>query len=273
MVESLDVLEAEYRTMSAEVRRQFPPATHRFGTAPDELLDLFVAPDGNTGTLHVFIHGGYWQALSKDDASFPARWFNVRGDSYAAVNYTLAPHASLEAIVEQCRTAVEWLYVRGEQLGFDPERIIVSGSSAGAHLAAMVALTDWPSRGIVGKPVKGVILLSGVYDLRPLVSTYINDAVRLTAGTALELSPLHLIRDRRISIPAIVAWGEHETATFKLESRTMADALARCGADVSELEIAGRNHFDLVHDLSDPSTDLGREVLQKEREWTHGSTD
>ena len=273
MVESLDVLEAEYRSTSAEVRGQIPPTTLRFGPSADEVVDLFVPTGGNTGILHVFLHGGYWQALSKDDASFPARWFNARGDGYAAVNYTLAPRASLEAIVEQCRNAVTWLYLHADRLGFDPDSIIVSGSSAGAHLAAMVALTDWASRGIAGTPVKGVVLLSGIYELTPLVSTYINDAVRLTPETAPALSPLLLVRDQDITTPAIVAWGEHETDTFKRESMTMAEALARSGAEVAELEISGRNHFDLVYDLADPSTGLGREVLEKERKWTDGSTD
>ncbi|GCD88036.1 alpha/beta hydrolase [Nocardioides sp. LS1] len=273
MVDSLEVLEAEYRTMSEAVRGKISPTTLQFGSSADEVLDLFVPPRANTGILHVFLHGGYWQALSKDDASFPAQWFNARGDSYAAVNYTLAPHASLEAIVEQCRDAVAWLFLNADQLGFAPGRIILSGSSAGAHLAAMVAITDWESRGVAGNPVKGVVLLSGVYELSPLLSTYINDAVRLTLESALELSPLLLVQDRQISTPAILAWGEHETDTFKRESRAMAAALARSGAEVTELEIAGRNHFDLVHDLADPSTGLGREVLEKERKWTDGSTD
>lgn len=273
MVESLDVLEAEYRTMSAEVRGQIPPTTLQFGTSSDEVLDLFVPTEGNTGILHVFLHGGYWQALSKDDASFPAKWFNARGDSYAAVNYSLAPQATLDVIVEQCRQAVEWLYRSSGELGFDPDRIIVSGSSAGAHLAAMIAITDWAARGTTGNPVKGVILLSGVYELSPLISTYINDAVQLTLEAALELSPLLQVRDQRTTTPAIVAWGEHETGTFKRESQAMTDALIRSGAEVSELEIAGRNHFNLVYDLSDPSTDLGREVLEKERKWTNGSID
>ncbi|GCD88068.1 alpha/beta hydrolase [Nocardioides sp. LS1] len=273
MVEDLDALEAEYASMSASVRAQTPPTTHRFGDREDEVLDLFVPASGNTGILHVFLHGGYWQALSKDDASFPAKWFNARGNSYAAVNYTLAPNASLDVIVEQCRKAVGWLHANAAELGFSADRIIVSGSSAGAHLAAMVSLTDWASRGIEANPVKGVVLLSGVYELSPLISTYINDAVKLTLESALELSPLLLLAGRRTTTPFIVTWGEHETGTFKRESQAMADALIRSGAEVSEFEISGRNHFNLVHDLSDPSTDLGREVLEKERKWTNGSTD
>ncbi|GAA3669906.1 alpha/beta hydrolase [Nocardioides ginsengisoli] len=272
MVEDLAALEAAYASMSAAVRMQNRPVPYQFGEGEEEVLDLFVPPrDNRTGILHAFLHGGYWQALSKDDASFPAKLFNERGDFYAAVNYTLAPRATLEVIVEQCRKAVEWLHRNAGELGFDPDRIILSGSSAGAHLAAMVALTDWAARGVVGDPLKGVVLLSGVYELSPLVHTYINDAVRLTPASALDLSPLLLLRNRRVTVPAVVAWGEHETATFKRESKVMAAALNLNGAGASVLEVSGRNHFNIVHDLSDPSTELGRHVLENERKWTHGS--
>lgn len=269
MVENLDALEQEYRTKSEAVRSALPPVTHRFGSTEAEVLDLFLAPEATA--LHVFIHGGYWQALSKDDASFPAAGFLADGVSYAALNYTLAPNATLPEIIEECRRAVEWLYRHADDLGFDRDRIVLSGSSAGAHLAAMVGCTDWDARGVLGQPVKGLVLLSGVFELAPLIDTYINDAVGMSLAVANECSPLLIVRSKPLTLPVIVAWGEHETQTFKRQSTTFADALSAGGAAVSVLEIPGRNHFDVVHDLSDPTTVLGRNVLAEERKWIHGN--
>jgi arylformamidase len=269
MVDDLEALETEYRTMSEAVRAALPPVTHRFGPSGDEVLDLFLAP-GSTA-LHVFIHGGYWQALSKDDASFPAAGFVADGVSYAALNYTLAPHAKLPEIIEQCRRAVGWLYEHADDLGFDRDQVVISGSSAGAHLAAMVACTDWHARGVAGQPVKGLVLLSGVFELAPLIDTYINDAVGMSLSIANECSPLLIVRSRPLMLPVIIAWGERETETFKRQSTAFAHALSAAGAEVSVLEIPGRNHFDVVHDLSDPTTVLGRKVLADERKWIHGN--
>ncbi len=130
--------------------------------------------------IHLFFHGGYWQELDKSDASFPALEFHARGITYVAAGYGLAPGNSLMRIIEQARAAARW--VRSNLCEADGSaQLVVSGSSAGAHLAAWVALTE---------DVDAAVLLSGVYDLRPLVGTYINEALDLDERSAAELSPL-----------------------------------------------------------------------------------
>jgi arylformamidase len=268
-VDDLDALLAAYRTESERARELIPPRTHSYGTSPDERLDVF--PAGPRSAAHLFVHGGYWQELSKDESSFPALGFVARGITYIAVDYTLAPHAPLDQIVAQVRTAIAWVHRHADELDIDPSRLVVSGSSAGAHLAAMAALTDWSAYGLSSGPIAGLALMSGIYDVVPLVDTYINDAVGMDRDTARRNSPLLQVTragDEPASsppappIPAVIAWGEHETAAFKQQSTAFADAWQRSGAPVTRLEAAGRNHFDIVHDLADAATPLGAQVAR-----------
>jgi arylformamidase len=228
---------------------------HTYGKAEAATLDfcrpLSVAGSTKPGLL-VFIHGGYWQELSAKDSLFPSAGCIDHGIAFAAIDYTLAPHASLAEIVMQCRYALTWIVANADTLGFDANRIVVAGSSAGAHLAASVALTHAAS-------IHALVLVSGVYELEPLVSTTINDAVGLTRDTAQEQSPLlHLQRGFPRSI---VCWGEIETGAFKRQSETFANALRGLGTACTTYEVAGRNHFDIILDLTKPSTPLGKDTL------------
>src|SRR5262245_44603339 len=152
--------------------------TCRYGPAEPEALDFFPASPARSGRgspALVYVHGGYWQELSKDEHSFPALALTRRGIAYIAVNYGLAPGATLDVMVERCRRALAWIVANAQSLGVDPEALCVAGSSAGAHLAAMMALTDWSRYGLRTSPIRSLCLLSGVFDLRPLVLTYVND--------------------------------------------------------------------------------------------------
>jgi arylformamidase len=206
----------------------------------------------------VFFHGGYWQELSKEASAFAARQCLANGIAYAAVGYTLAPAATLSEIVAECRAAVSWFRRSGDTMGIDPDCLVVAGSSAGAHLAAMTALPT-PLDAPGSSPVKGAVLVSGIYDLEPLIGTSINAALSLDPATAARNSPLR--QPLKGFPPSLVCWGENETDQFKRQSRTFAQALQEAGTDCVEFETAARNHFDVILDLADPATQLGRRVL------------
>ena len=128
-----------------------------YGQSAGERLDLFVPPEPSAPPLMVFIHGGYWQALDKSDFSYLAPAFLDAGIAYASLNYDLAPTAPVDRMVEQIYRALAWLFRSGEELGFDPGRIFVSGHSAGGHLAAMTAIEGWTaSHAVPADLVKGV---------------------------------------------------------------------------------------------------------------------
>ena len=137
-------------------------------------------------------------------------------------------------------------------LNLDPARITVSGSSAGAHLAALATLTLPTAE----RPA-ALVLLSGIYDLRPLVGTYINDALRMDQAEAMENSPA--LHDVTGFPRTLIAWGEHETDEFKRQSRYFGHLLSQAETPLRMLEVAGRNHFDIVHDLTE-ETALARAI-------------
>src|SRR5690606_10365618 len=141
--------------------------------------------------LLVFIHGGYWQELSKASSLFAAPDCIEAGVAFAAIDYTLAPQASVHAMALECRRALSYLHEHSAELGLDPQRIVIAGSSAGAHLAAMCCLRDWEDATNLpaGLPAAAV-LVSGIYDLEPLIDTSINGPLSLDAAAAGAVSPL-----------------------------------------------------------------------------------
>lgn len=258
---------AAYAERSAAARARFADGAARlnlaYGASASQRLDLFV-PSGSTSgasekgearrkpPLLVFIHGGYWQELSKEESSFAAAEALAQGLAFAALDYTLAPAASVATMVAECRQALAWLHAQAGALGFDAARIVVAGSSAGAHLAALCALPGTAAAQVV----RGAVLVSGIYEVEPLVGTSINDALGLDATAARAVSPA-LATDLRGFPPSVVCWGEIETAEFKRQGRDFASRLRRAGSQCDVFEVPGRNHFDVILDLADPATRLG----------------
>ncbi len=233
----------------------------RYGSSAAQALDLFLPAEPSTAAnaaappLLVFIHGGYWQELSKDDSLFAAADCVGQGIAFAALDYTLAPRVSIAEMVAECRAALAWLQQQAAVLGFDAGRIVVAGSSAGAHLAAMAAM---PLAGCV--PVaRATVLVSGIYELEPLVGTSINAALGLDAAAARTLSPV--LGDVRNFPPSIICWGEIETEEFKRQSRAFAAKLDGASTPVQTFEVPARNHFDVILDLADAGTLLGRATI------------
>ena len=238
----------QYRTLSAQAHAALSVMRDlRYGDAARATLDFFPAPAAATAPgLLVYIHGGYWQELSKDESAFLAPGWHAAGFAHAVVGYTLAPGARLADIVAQCRAALTWLAARADPLGFDTANVVVAGSSAGAYLAAAVA-----DRSSV--PVRGIVPVSGVFDVAPLIGTSINEALGLDATAA---AALDLLAPERRYCPAVVAWGEVETAEFKRQSRAFAARLGQDGTPCTRLEVPRRNHFDVIVELGDPASPL-----------------
>ena len=217
-----------------------------YGISIDETLDLCLA-EVDDSPLVIFIHGGYWQLLSKNDCLFPAKDFFDEGISYCSIDYTLAPHANIDEMIEQCIRAVQWLYQSAIKYGYDEKKFFLIGSSAGAHLAAMTMLTDWENYDLPDDIIKGCTLLSGVYDIRPIVKTYINEPLNLDMQTASMLSPLFKVRSHTANL--IISWGENETNEFKRQSIEFDKKWKACGNTSHLLEVKGNNHFDIVFNM------------------------
>jgi arylformamidase len=251
-----------YARESEKARLELPMrAGLAYGSRPCETLDFFPAA-GPAAPLLVFVHGGYWQELSKNESAFPARGLVPAGIAFAAVDYGLAPEFRLDEIVDQVRRAVLWLIEHADELGVDRSRIHLSGSSAGAHLAAMTLLGGWMPEGRhPARSIAGAVLLSGVYDLEPLRHTYVNEPLGLDAAAAARMSPLRHLPDRLP--PLIVARGGHETDEFARQHDDFVAAAASRAPSVRDLVISHRNHFDITFDLADRASELGAAVFDR----------
>jgi arylformamidase len=260
-VPSIEPFLAEYAIRSRKAEQALVCQKDlQWGGEPDETLDYFPAASRDAPLL-VFIHGGYWQELSKDESLFTAADCVANGIAFAAIDYTLAPHAGVETIVDQCRRAVAWLHGQAHTLGFHRDQLYLSGSSAGAHLAAMMLVKGWQkTANLPDDAIAGAVLLSGIYDIEPLVGTRIAAPLNLTTPDAAGLSPMRLGLGG--PVPTIVAWGENETSEFKRQSTNYAARLEGAGFPVSAFEVAGANHFDIVLGLADRTTTLGRATLE-----------
>jgi arylformamidase len=264
LIDDLDVYLDEYARASNEVKSgalqiRLCETDLQYGPGAEETLDLFTSPGNVSAPLHVFIHGGYWQRLSKNESCFAAPMFQQHGSYFAALNYTLAPQQTLTGIVEETRRAISWLYQHADDWGFDREKIYLSGHSAGAHLAMMMLITDWPGLGLPADIIKGVCAISGVFDLEPVRLSYVNDVVGMDAGEAKANSPiLHELVNR---CPVIFAYGDNETAEFKRQTDEYAKLLQDTGIRVTLSEINDRNHFDVILDLADADSWLSRQIL------------
>ncbi|MEU3606828.1 alpha/beta hydrolase [Streptomyces sp. NPDC035033] len=247
----------EYADRSAEARRAPGVRTGlRYGPGPAEKLDFWPAARPGPAPVQIFVHGGNWQELTERSSAFAALSFRRAGAAFAAVGYGLAPATPLDEIVAAVRRCVRWIHGHAAALGVDPERLHLSGTSAGAHLAAMALVPAGPDRPV---PLAGVTLLSGIYDLEPVSRSYVNEALRLDADAVRRNSPPALLPGGLP--PVVLARGGVETEEYVRQHDLMADALRRRGALAAELVEEHRNHFDLPYDLADPATPLGRAVL------------
>lgn len=218
-----------------------------YGDSPRQALDLFW-PDGRRDApVALFIHGGYWQALDRSWFSHLARGFVAHGVALAVPSYDLCPQVSLETLVEQVRGAAAFLVRRHAR------PVFAGGHSAGGHLAAMLLATDWPERDLPPGAVHAAYAISGLFDLVPLLSTSINDALGLDAETARRLSPLLLPSPGR---PFHAVVGEAEGEEYLRQTRSIAAAW-----DGTSDVLPGADHFTAIAPLADPSSSLVAALL------------
>ncbi|SNT11198.1 arylformamidase [Actinomadura meyerae] len=228
-----------------------------YDEASGERLDVWGTGDDGLRPVFVFLHGGYWMALSRDVSSFMARALYEQGVATVVPDYTLAPEASLEEIVRQVRAAVAWVYRHGREFGLDSEWIVVGGSSAGGHLTGMTMVGGWQDDfGLPRDVVKAAMPFSGLFDIRPITRVYVNEYVKLDLERAAALSPALLDADHRC--PAVFAVAEDDGDGFLEQSRLFQP---QWGA--GELMIVpGRDHFDVVLDLADPESRVSTELMR-----------
>ena len=256
-VDDFEAFVTLYQQLSTEAREEFSCALDiAYGEQPGEKLDVFM-PDGASGApVHFFIHGGYWQSMDKSDFDYVAKGLVPRGAVTVVVNYTLAPEVHIDEIVRQNRAALAWTWKNIAQYGGDPDNIHVSGHSAGGHLTAMMGATDWPGfdNDLPGNLVKSGLPISGVFELEPVLKSYLNEVLDLDEAEAERNSPALLTSPQ--PMPYVLTLGGDETVEFHRQTNDYAQTLRDQGSDVEVIIPDGLNHFTIVEEYRDPNSNL-----------------
>ena len=239
---------------AAATRARLPFVTGiSYGPHAREVIDIVPCP--NPKGMFVFIHGGYWRVFSKDDHSWIAETFHAAGYSVALINYPLCPEVTVGTIVESCRAAI--IKIWSEASPRERANMVLSGHSAGGHMAAALFATDWRARGLPESPFVGGLPISGVFELAPLVLTSMNGEMRLTADTALSWSVDTLVP--QVKAPLALVVGAAESPEFVRQSMDQAARWASHGATATAYP--GLNHFSIVEELRDPSSAMFARAL------------
>lgn len=237
---SADMVEG-WERRSAELRQTVPGRFDLpYGPGARQKIDLLSAGAG-TPTL-AFFPGGYWQSRSKDTFTFVAEGPLATGISVAIIGYTLAPEATMDGMVGEAGAALAFLRRALPDHGLPADGLVLSGWSAGAQLAAMVA--DRPG-------VRAGLLISGLYDLEPLRHSFVNLKLGLDEASARRNSPVHHVP--AAGPPAWIACGGAERPEMRRQSRTFFERRADGGLAGGYREIAGANHFSILETLADPA--------------------
>ena len=242
---------AHAQSASRALRQSLPCALDvPYGATLAETLDIFPA-EAPGAPVFVFVHGGYWRMLSSKDSSFAASGLRQRGITTVVVDYALCPQVSIEEITRQVRAAVAWTLRHIGEYGGDPSRVAIGGHSAGGHLAAMALQTAWAEDyGLPQDPLAGAVLISGLYDLRPLRWSYLQPVIQLDEGIVQRCSPLFGVRASRT--PALVTWGADESSEFARQAAAWHAAYTALGSPASLQALAGANHYAVLEGFEDP---------------------
>ncbi|WP_343504276.1 alpha/beta hydrolase [Alloyangia pacifica] len=233
-----------------------------YGATPRQSFDLVFPPEPSPcAPLHMFIHGGYWRAGTKEAHTLVAAAVVAAGGIAAIVGYDLMPETRLADIVEQVRSAARHLVGLASDIGADPDRFTASGHSAGAHLASLLAAEAPGDQVPPELPVlRGLLLVSGIYDLRGIPGSFLKDEAKMRDDEAAAWSPLlatHMPGPLRV-----ITRGERETAPFQDQAVALQAVLDHSSPGVELRTEPAVNHLTVVFELADPEAPLGQRLFE-----------
>jgi arylformamidase len=244
-------------------RARLQPERAAYGPTEIEKLDIYQTKQPQA-PIRVFLHGGAWRGGSAKDSAYPAEMFVNAGAHYIAPDFVSVDKAdgNLMVMAEQVRRAVAWVYKNAASFGGDPNRLYLAGHSSGAHLAGVVLITDWHKDfGLPPDIVKGALLISGMYDLKPVRLSKRSEYVKFTDEMEQALSTQRHLET--LNTPVILAHGTLESPEFQRQTREFAAALKAAGKPVELIVGEGYNHFEFSESFGNPYGLLGRAALEQ----------
>ena len=248
-----DAVLARYGAASAAARERLgPPERFAYGPGPREGLDVF-STSVPKAPIVLFVHGGAWRTGMAHDHAFPAPYITGSGAHYVVPDFDWVQDrgGDLLAVADQIRRAVEWTLANAARFDGDPARVYLVGHSSGAHMAAVILMTE-----DLADRFRGALLVSGIYDLAAPRGSARSAYVAFTDEMERVLSPARHVSCVRA--PLVLAHGDCESPEFVRQTRDFHAGLAAAGKPARLLAAAGRNHFEVLESLAAPEGLLGR---------------
>jgi arylformamidase len=223
-----------------------------YGKAPRNRFDLFL-PEKEPLGLVVFVHGGYWSRLDKSYWSHLAAGAIESGHAVAMPSYTLCPETRISGITGEVGAAITQAAAMVE----GPLRL--TGHSAGGHLVSRMISATSPLAEPLRRRVVNTVSISGVHDLRPLMRTAMNEALKIDEAEARAESPALL---EPMEGARLCCWvGGNERAEFLRQNALLANIWTGLGAETCSVEEPDRHHFNVIDGLANPRHALTRTLL------------
>ncbi|WP_281612633.1 alpha/beta hydrolase [Flammeovirga sp. SubArs3] len=216
----------------------------KYGEAPLQNLDIFPSSSPNSPIL-IFIHGGYWKALDKSSYSFVAEPFIQKNITVCIINYRLIPDVTMEGVLSDISSCIYWIQKNADKYHGDPKSLVLSGHSAGGHLALMAYLINNDIR----SNILGICSLSGLFDLAPIKNSYLNDILQLDDRSVQQFSPTTK-ELTQLKCPVFLTVGAGETDLFIEQSKRLYQE-NKSASPLEYFEYPQLNHYEIVHKLGE----------------------
>ncbi len=254
------------RLANSEKTRSVIGAPQRVAYGPTEIekLDIYRTKAANA-PVNIFVHGGAWRANRAADYAFLAEPFVNAGAHFVVLDFINVDDAggNLFPMVEQVRRAVGFVHKNAKSFGGDPGRLYLSSHSSGSHIGGCIVTSDWRRENLPADILKGAVLSSGMYDLKPVRLSKRSKYVKFTDEMEQELSAQRHID--RLNTPLVLAHGTYETPEFIRQTRDFHAAVKAAGKPVELLIGEGYNHFEMLETLANPYGLLGRAAFAQMR--------
>lgn len=237
------------------------PERVAYGSSKLEMVDIYKTKRPNAPIM-IFLHGGAWRSGRSAQGAYHAEPFVKAGAHFINVEFNNVPdtNGDLAPMVDQCRRAVAWVYRNATSFGGDSNELYLSGFSSGGHLGGCVVITEWEKQGLPRDLLKGAVLGSGMYDLKPVRMSKRSSYVKFTDEMEQALSAIRHLD--KVHTPLVLTIGTLETPEFQRQSREFAAALTKLGKPVKLIVAKGHNHFEMGESLSNPYGIMGRAAME-----------
>jgi acetyl esterase/lipase len=223
-----------------------------YGPEERAKYDLFL-PSAEPKGLFVFVHGGYWQSTDISMWSHYAKGAVESGYAALIPDYTLCPEVTIDQITQMVAQAINHAASKIDG------PIMLTGHSAGGHIVAELGTTQTHLDKKTTARLTNIVPISGLFDLRPLIHTKLNDALKLTIDSAEQNSPAFKMPLPHIRLTAWV--GGNERHEFLRQNALIANIWHGLGILTDAVEEPDKHHFNVIDGLLDKESALMRTVL------------